>query len=82
MAETDPLITFLKGPGTRNLKCYAKKLGDRLLKLSGGTSARAEIWRHINVDEDAMQLIVTETIEVRISGPAVPFAEGAKKWPH
>ena len=82
MDDADRLRAYLEGPAARNLKTYATKLGDRLLKLSGAATARADVWREIDVDEETMQLIVTDTIEVRISAVDLDQSDGRPQWSH
>jgi len=72
MSDPDRLVAYLTGPVDRKLKVFSKKLGEGLLRKSGGAKARAEFWRFIDFDEDAEQLVVTVMIEVRISGPDTP----------
>ena len=60
---------FLEGPVEQELLAYVERLSDGLLRHSGGALAHVDALRTFEVDEDAFELIVVQTISVRISGP-------------
>lgn len=72
MAEDTKLNAFLAGPGLQALQDYANDLGPELLNHCPGSGVRAEAIREIDVDVEADEIVILDTIEFRISGPEAP----------
>jgi hypothetical protein len=82
MGDFNALQSFLTKGALRDLRGYTEKLGDKVLTLSGGAKARAESFSHIDFDEKTDQIVLTQTIEIRISGPdGVNVEDGADAGP-
>ena len=69
MAEDTKLNAFLAGAGLQALQDYANDLGPERLNHCPGSGVRAEFVREIDVDWDAGEIVILDTIEFRISGP-------------
>lgn len=77
MTKDTKLNAFLVGPGFHALEDYANYLGPALLNHCPGSGVRAEFVRDIDVDWDAGEIVITDIVEFRISGPDATFQDAS-----
>ena len=69
MDDHERIRAYLAGPVDESIRGFSKKLGDGLLRQSGGARVRADFGRFIGFDEVTDEIVMTVVIEVRIGGP-------------
>jgi hypothetical protein len=74
MDDDSKLNLFLAGPALKALQDYANELAPELLNHCPGSAVSVEYFRTNCVDWDAVEIVIVDTIEFRISGPSDPGA--------
>jgi hypothetical protein len=69
MNDLDKLDAFLAGPALEQLEEYLNRLGPQILEHIEGCSVRGDFIRTKDVDWDAQEIVIVDTIIFRISGP-------------
>lgn len=67
MDDADRLKEFLDATAKRDLKAYAENFKRKLSRKMSGHGGRMSVSRGITVDEMTLELVVTDTIETRLS---------------
>ncbi len=69
MSDIDKLDAFLEGAALDQLEEYMNRLGPAILENSAGFSVTGQIFRSKDVDWDAEEIVIVDTIVFRIGGP-------------
>lgn len=71
MSEPDALDIYLDGQADDEMKEYADKLGEGLLRHTPAGTAKLQVFRMVDADWLTDELVVTVIAEIRLCGPHV-----------